>query len=402
MLNFLLFSTLVAFATASSGITELPKPSCIAGSKVCSPQACSINSCSLFKDAVCVSDSCGCRARFFQWIQSEKAYHDVTKACEAGKELKAIEKIIHDAQNDESSDVQDEMTPEMVVKAFKDLNLLTSEALRNIAIYLKTYAESNPTEENLKRFSAAIDGLRSLQKTKRLLDSGIEERLIGGIIKGVTTAFKVGKAIYNAVKNDEIADLPFDTDAMQLDEDEDSGDQGRVLGALVKGISTGMKVAKGIANIVSAVKGQQDEDAGQFSAGTDDQQGSSEVLIMDEHTGKVYAARALPKIPANVKKGAKEFCKGFLNGLCSDPVSADEDVQAHHSPSHLASSIEKDLEIAADLVAADGTFSDIISADPDGRAGKMSTAEKCGLFVGKLTKTALTAAISAGCAAAVG
>jgi len=407
------FFTVAAYVSSASSLDfpKLPEPSCTKTSSPCIPNACSTKSCSLFKDVKCIPDNCGCKARFFMWMPLEKVYHEVTKACEADTKIKAIKKAVLDTQYDELSDAQVAVTPVVAIKLFKELNVLTSEALTNIARHLRTIAESNPTEENLQRYRKAIDGLQALQRSRRVAyaaDTDVEKRFWLPALAGTL------------LKKDEGFDVPSASDLGQFDEDQNIVSdelEGRgILGAVVKGISTGIKVAKGISKLfqdadTTGKDDQEDEDfearkllpVGPFSPRNPflKDEDSQMVLVMDEDTGEIFQARALPKISpktkAAIKTGVKNFCKGFRDGLCSDQESGDEDFEARKIlPIKL---VKQDLEIAQDLISPDGQFADIISADPDARAKKVSTAEKCGRFLGKLTKVALTAAIAAGCAA---
>lgn len=86
----LVFFTVAAYVSSASSLDfpKLPEPSCTKTSSPCIPNACSIKSCSMFKDVKCIPDSCGCKARFFMWMPSENVYHEVTKVCEADKKIK--------------------------------------------------------------------------------------------------------------------------------------------------------------------------------------------------------------------------------------------------------------------------------------------------------------------------
>ncbi|XP_055330359.1 uncharacterized protein LOC129582775 [Paramacrobiotus metropolitanus] len=135
--------------------------------KTCSPDVCTVANCSIIPDAICVADKCGCRARFFHFTAKENVFAEVTHLCKAAHEIKVaghfMMKVI---ANDETAVNTVAKNPEVLLKVFKGLNILTADVLRVIAAFLKNEIKEHPTEATLQRYQTAIEQLKALEKHK--------------------------------------------------------------------------------------------------------------------------------------------------------------------------------------------------------------------------------------------
>lgn len=161
---------------------------------VCIPTACSSSACTLFKNATCIADRCGCEARFFRQMSDGKTFQDVTKMCSSGNFV--INYINYTTTKENQLNDED---PNILLTFFKEFNLLVSEIVKDIADYLQAVTRANPTQANVERLKLVIRTLSSLKRTARDNENDrVEEKFIWPLL---------GSLLINALKDTETGNL---------------------------------------------------------------------------------------------------------------------------------------------------------------------------------------------------
>ncbi|XP_055330384.1 uncharacterized protein LOC129582795 [Paramacrobiotus metropolitanus] len=142
-----------------------------AGGKACSPDACRSATCNIVPSAICLSDQCGCRARFFSLANDprtepvERNYAEVTSFCKAGADIDAAKGSLQTVLSTEerAADIVSE-NPAILKDVFRGLNTFIGDVMKIVVHYAKQLSERKPNSATFQRYNTLLDLQQDLQK----------------------------------------------------------------------------------------------------------------------------------------------------------------------------------------------------------------------------------------------
>ncbi|GAV06579.1 hypothetical protein RvY_16545 [Ramazzottius varieornatus] len=142
------------------------------------PNVCDKNNCSLIPNAKCISDRCGCEARFFEWNQQDKTLQDYSRMCHVSNTVANVQRFVEKAQlNDKTKDLNTASDPHVLIDLFRSFNSLAVESMLDNARYNSHVVKTNPTDTNLAKLRRVLKIIQSLQRCarRRLTDKDLAE-----------------------------------------------------------------------------------------------------------------------------------------------------------------------------------------------------------------------------------